>query len=100
MVERGELRYAVLQVLLGHNGVPPVDTLGLVPRKLHGHGPGDAGPLQVPDRGAAEVMGEAIRETGQPAARIHARRKYRIGVPARWKTQGMMLPDAHSIARA
>ena len=34
-MERGELRHAVLQVLLGHNGVPPVDTLRLVPGELH-----------------------------------------------------------------
>ena len=30
-VEQGELGDAVLQILLGHDGVPPVDTLGLVP---------------------------------------------------------------------
>ena len=56
-VERGELRHAILQVLLGYDGVPAVDTLRLVPGELHGHGPGHAGPLQVPDRGAPEIMG-------------------------------------------
>src|SRR5947209_19077666 len=63
-VEGGELGGPFREACFILDRVPPIDRLGEVTHHGHRGGTGDARPLQVPDRGAPEVVRDPFDETG------------------------------------
>ena len=66
----GQLPYRLAQIRLGHDRVAPIHRLGLVPRELHGHGAGDAGPFEVSNCSPTQVMDHAVLKSGLAARRL------------------------------
>ena len=56
--------HGVAKVLLRDDGVPQVNRGRHVSGELHGPGTRHAGPLQVPNRGAPQVVEQAPRNAG------------------------------------
>jgi len=73
-----------------------------VTRELHSHTFGDAGPNQIPDRRATEVVRDAPRTAGQAAggAEGHAKRSDRFACAVEQVRHNPILLALHSVRRS
>jgi hypothetical protein len=69
------------EIALTDDGIAPIDGLGLVAGELHGHATRHAGPLQVPNGCAPEVMRNHTRYTSRLACRQPSRSKVSNALP-------------------